>query len=345
MKKTAFKPEEIIFSPTDQCNLRCAHCNTEQKGRKLPKKTALRFLAACEKSGVKRVGFTGGEPFYALDFLCRISKETVRREMFFDHIITNASWFKSKKELRSALNRLFGSGYDGRFFVSVDAFHGQDLRKVAAFIRAARQIWERPDIVSIASIKGTRENETRTKLKRLAGLLKARFRGLTSHEACIKNEDLLLNIFTFNLSPVGKASGLRDHWDGKWFKDDFCKGPGHIFFVLPDHTVKPCCGYAHEADILTIGSIKKDSPKRLLRNAGKNRFISAIFGSGLHAIRKELESSGVRFPGKTTNHCFFCHYLTQHIPRPLLDRCLSTLHKKSSGPPKARLYRRRPRQD
>lgn len=329
MKENKFKPQEIMFSPTTQCNLRCVHCSTEQTGKPLPKKTALRFLDACDKFGIKRVGFTGGEPFYALDFLCLISKEGVRREMFFDHIITNAVWFKTKKELSSVLNQLFLSGYDGRFFVSVDAFHKQDLRKVAWFIKVASQIWTLPDIVSIFSIKGTREGETRTKLKNLANILEARFTGLTSQKAGIKNKDLLINIFSFNLSPVGKAVQLKNPWDGKWFKDDFCKGPGHIFFVLSDQTVKPCCGYAHEADVLTIGSIKRDSPQQLLLNAKQNLFVSTVFGSGLHAIRKQLESSGIRFPGKTTNHCFFCYYLTHNIPRPLLNSCLKKIHNKS----------------
>lgn len=317
-----------MFSPTTQCNLHCAHCDTEQTGKVLPKKAALKFLDACNRSGIKRVGFTGGEPFYALDFLCLISKEAVRREMFFDHIITNASWFKTEKELRSALNRLFKSGYDGKFFVSVDAFHRQDLRKVASFIKTASRIWTRPDIVSIASVKGTRENETRKKLKKLAVILNARFTGLTSQAPRIKNQNLIINIFSFNLSPVGRAAGLKDPWDGKWFKDDFCKGPGHIFFVLSDQTVKPCCGYAHKADILTLGSIRRDSPRQLLLHARKNRFISTVFESGLHVIRKQLESSGVRFPGKTTNHCFFCYYLTHHISRLTLNRCLNALRKK-----------------
>ena len=238
--KNKFEPQEIIFSPTTRCNLRCAHCGTKQDGKALPKKTALKFLDACDKSRVKRVGFTGGEPFYALDFLCLISKEAVKRGMFFDHIITNAAWFKDKKQLISALNRLLDCGYDGRFFVSVDAFHDQDLRKVALFIKTASRLWQRADLVSIASVKGTKEAQTRKRLKKLSLVLKAGFRGFASRRPCIKNKDLMINIFSFNLSPVGKALRLKDPWDGKWFKDDFCKGPGNVFFVLSDATVKPC---------------------------------------------------------------------------------------------------------
>ncbi|MCP4371608.1 MAG: hypothetical protein GY797_26325 [Deltaproteobacteria bacterium] len=39
-----FKPEEIIFAPTTQCNLSCAHCSVKRDTRKLSTKYAIRFL-------------------------------------------------------------------------------------------------------------------------------------------------------------------------------------------------------------------------------------------------------------------------------------------------------------
>ncbi|MBN2120938.1 MAG: radical SAM protein [Candidatus Omnitrophica bacterium] len=321
MKPEKFLPTEIIFSPTNQCNLKCAHCETRQNKKKLSKKKAIRFLDACHKAGINKVGFTGGEPFYALDFLCRISEAAVQRGIFFDHIITNASWFKNDKELRTALKRLFLAGYDGRFFVSVDAFHRQSLKKVSSFIKMVTKLFNQPDIVSIASVKGTKEPETLKILKKLANLLNAVFKGSLSQGASIKNKDLIIKIFSFGLSPIGRAASLRNPWDGKWFKEDFCKGPGNVFFVLADGTIKPCCGYAHYSDMLTIGSIE-DNPRKLMANAGKNRFVTKIFESGLQEIRRQLEGLGLRFPGKTSDHCFFCHYLTSSIPRKLLNKCL-----------------------
>lgn len=311
MKTRIFRPDEVLFSPTSQCNLRCAHCDIEKRPAALPIKTAVRFLDACARAGVKRVGFTGGEPFFALDFLCALTKETVRRQMSFSRIMTNGACFKNNGSMVSALKKLFSAGYDGDICVSVDAFHNQDLQKVASFIMAAADIWRRPDIVSIAAVKGALENKTRRRIARLTRLLNTR-------------KDLFIRVFYIDLSPVGKASRLKDPWDGKWFKDDFCKGPGNVFFVLPDGKVSPCCGYANDTDLLAIGSIKHDTPKKLRQNAQKNRFVSTIFSSGFHTIRKSLERSGIRFPGKTTNHCFFCHYLTGCVPRSILKECLVT---------------------
>ncbi len=309
MKKFRFKPDEILFSPTDKCNLRCAHCDIKKGPAALDLKSAIRFVNACADIGIRRIGFTGGEPFLVRGLLCRIIKEAVRRRMSFNRIMTNAVWFKTKNELVSTLKKIFRAGYDGNICISVDAFHRQDLRKAALFIRIASEIWKRPDIVSIVAVKGAKDNQTRKILTRLARLLNTHIKFNPPKHAFMRRDGLFIKIFYVDLSPVGKAGKLKTPWDGKWFKDDFCCGPGNVFFVLPDGTVKPCCGYANESDILTIGSIKTDTPKKLIDNARKNRFVSEVFSEGLHPIRRALEKTGVRFPGKIRNHCFFCHYL------------------------------------
>lgn len=328
MKLRKFSPNEILFSPTMQCNLNCAHCNSEKTKITLNKAAAMRFLEACCHAGIDRISFTGGEPFYAFDFMSKIISYAIKHKISFGRIMSNGAWFKTKDELTKVLTRLFHDGYDGGFCLSVDAFHQQDLQKVASFIGTAIAIWKRPDIVSIAAVKGAKENETHKQLSKLAGILKARFSRSTSGHSSIKNKDFFIKILPIDLSPVGKAARLKNPWDGIWFKDDFCKGPGNVFFVLPDGTVKPCCGYATDTDNLTIGSIKHDNPQKLLKNAENNRFVNAVFRLGLHSIRKMLEKSGVKFPGKTTNHCFFCHYITHCLPRATLDRCLEELNSK-----------------
>jgi MoaA/NifB/PqqE/SkfB family radical SAM enzyme len=308
MKKRGFRPEEILFSPTLQCNLDCAHCDVEKSSDTLSVKSATVFLKKCAKAGISRLGFTGGEPFLVPDFLVAVSKEALRQKMFFSRIATNGVWFENKAILTDVLTRLFRAGYDGDILLSVDAFHKQELRKVAMFIRTVSRIWNRPEMVSIAAVKGSREAETLRRLRRLAAILKARLCGVGSAHSYIKREDLLMRIIYIDLSPIGRAAHLKNPWDGKWFKDDFCRGPGNIFFVTPDGKVAPCCGYANNHKLLNIGTIN-DLPEKLIKNAQKNKFVSTVFSRGLHAIRKRLTAKGIRFPGKTINHCFFCSYL------------------------------------
>lgn len=242
--------------------------------------------------------------------LCALTKEALRRNMRFNRIMTNGAWFKTKSELNKCLERLYECGYDGEICASVDAFHRQSLKKVALFIETAVDIFKRPDIVSVAVARGAMDDKSHKILRALAHLLKGRIRFCSKKNAYIKRDGLFIKIFYINLSMAGIASGIKDPWNGKWFKDDLCKGPGNVFFVLSDGTVKPCCGYANDSDILTIGSIKKDAPGRLVANARKNLFIRYAFGRGLHFIRKRLQDNGARFPGKTSDHCFFCGYIT-----------------------------------
>lgn len=262
---------------------------------------------------MKRVGFTGGEPFMALDFLCTLTKRAVKEGFLFDRIMTNGVWWRGEDELKCSLIRLFNAGYDGSICVSVDAFHGQNIRKVARFITIAARIWRRPDIVSIAYMSGARDKETKAKLSALKMLVKKEDRGI------------FLKTFKVDIAPVGRASRFKDPWGGKWFKEDYCRGPGNVFFVMPDGSVKPCCGYATERRELSIGNIKRDSAEDLMKNLKKNRFVEAIFNRGLSKIRARLERAGVRFPGKTASHCYFCNHILTKIPRKVLAASLAML--------------------
>ena len=38
----------------------------------------------------------------------------------------------------------------------------------------------------------------------------------------------------------------------KWFKEDFCAGPGNVLYVHPNGSIAPCCGFANENKALQI---------------------------------------------------------------------------------------------
>ncbi len=316
-----FAPKEVLFASTDECNLRCAHCSVEQGSARLPKPAAVRFLRSCRKAGVERVGFTGGEPFLHTEFLFALTEDAVAHGLLFGLITTNAHWFKSPAHLRRTLKELHDRGYDGSFGVSVDAFHGKDPGKPALFIETAVGIWNRPDIARIIAVKGARDKETEAILTALAKTLRAKLVRVGGHRV-IRNDSLFMPITTIDLAPVGKAERFVDPWGKDWFQEDFCRGPGHVFYVLPDGSVKPCCGYATDSERLTIGNIHKDTAAKMLENAARNPFVSAVFRDGLTGIRKRLTKRGVVFPGATKNQCYFCHHVLTAVPRKDLDECL-----------------------
>ena len=305
-----FSPDEILFSPTTNCNLICPHCDIKRSNDVLSVKVAKKFLIDCKKNGINRIGFTGGEPFLSGNFLYSIIKFAVKKGFLFARIITNGVWYKDEGDLNGRLKKLFNSGYDGSICVSVDAYHRQNLKKVVGFIKTAQSIWRRPDLISIVYVTG-QDRATESKLQRLAGLLKGRLSGFSSRHPHIRTSGIFIKIDKIVLSPIGKAEKLKDPWDGKWFKEDYCKGPGNLFFVEPSGEVKPCCGYASELSSLSIGNIKRNTASEIIKNVHKNRIVCAIFDSGLTSVRERLARSGVVFPGKTSNHCFFCHYILE----------------------------------
>jgi radical SAM protein with 4Fe4S-binding SPASM domain len=318
----AFRPEELLFLPTTDCNLNCPHCTQKRSKQVLSKSLAVKFLRDCAKNNIKKIGFTGGEPFLVQDFMLAVVREAVRNNLFFDRIMTNGSWFRTDRELKVALSRLREAGYDGSICVSIDAFHAQNIEKVANFIKEAVAIFGRKDIVSIAYTGGAGESATKTKLNSIAGLLNGRLIGFGSAHPRITSKDVFIKISRIELSPVGRAARLKDPWDGKWFKEDRCKGPGNVFLVMPNGDVKPCCGYASDLKELTIGNIGRDNVKKLIANAKNNKLVNTIFTSGLSSIRKCLESSGAAFPGKTSNHCYFCYHLLTQVPGRLLKKVI-----------------------
>ena len=320
-KGTPFFPREVLFSSTSDCNLACRHCAVVRDGARLSPETAIRFLKSCRKLGVERIGFTGGEPFLDPDFLCAVTEAGVRMGFLFDRITTNASWFRTSNDLRRVLMSLYENGYDGSFGVSVDAFHARSAAKPALFIETAAEIWNRPDIAGVIAVKGARNERTRELLEKLAAVLEADL-VVRSGRRFIAGRSLRIPMTSIDFVPVGPAESLAEPWGETWFEEDYCSGPGHTFYVLPDGSVKPCCGYATDNGMLTIGDIHRDTASRILARASRNKFVAAVFRDGLTRIRQRLIERGIEFPGKTENHCYFCAYILTRVPREILMECV-----------------------
>jgi hypothetical protein len=270
-------------------------------------------LKQCGKTGIKKIGFTGGEPFLCPGFLSAVIKEASRNNISFSRIVTNGVWYKNRNNLSSALKGICKAGYEGEICISIDAFHRQNAKKIIVFIKKVFEVFRRNDIISIAYVLGAMENETKIKLLDISKRLRAKLINFGKNNAHIKGEDFFIRLYKINLTAVGKAAKLKNHWDGQWFREDYCLGPGHIFNVMPNGDVAPCCGYASENRQLNIGNINRDTPETLIRKAEKNPIVSGIFNNGLGSIRRVLEKNGIKFSKKTSNHCFFCWYILNSV--------------------------------
>lgn len=312
-----FQPVQVIFAPTSRCNLSCSHCRVRRDPEELSAAQASAFLERCARGGIERVGFSGGEPFLRPDFLTEVSRTAVSLGLYFDRLMTNGDWFADQADLENALTSLYDAGFDGTFGLSTDFYHGQDPERLSAFLSTVFRIWGRKDCAEILSVRSPEDEPWLEGLRVLAEQLGGRLVPRTGEprriadaaahgEEAAAGEILDIPILRFPSSAAGTEGG----WGAeRWFREDFCEGPGNVFYVHPDSSVAVCCGFANENPSLIVGNIREDDFDSLMESARGNPHVRLVYEKGLDARRRELEASGVRFPGKTDDICFFCDYL------------------------------------
>ena len=79
------------------------------------------------------------------------------------------------------------------------------------------------------------------------------------HRYLLVSPELTMTLNWNHLAPVERAERFTGGWDGTWFEEDYCEGPGQALIVTPKGEVKPCCGFASDLDQLTIGNIYRDN--------------------------------------------------------------------------------------
>jgi pyruvate-formate lyase-activating enzyme len=306
-----FRPNYLSFAGTYQCNLSCPHCCVPiEWPDRLDIGVALRFLEDAHHEGIAVLGFTGGEPFLYPEFLLALCRRAVELGFRFDKIMSNGVWHHDAAHLEAVLGELAATGYSGKLGLSVDKFHGPHTPKAAEFCRIARRIFDRDNIVSL-SYASRRPDLGLEPVHTLARELDAvvEWSDLLHHYLLVSDE--LTMVLNWNhLAPVERAERFTGTWDGEWFAEDYCEGPGQALIVTPKGEVKPCCGFASDLDQLTIGNIYRDTVRRIIRRARRHPYVGKVFREGLTAIRDEILARDPQaLPGATSNHCYFCWYV------------------------------------
>lgn len=311
-----FRPNYLSFAGTYQCNLSCPHCCVPiEWPDRLDIDVALRFLEDAHASGLEWLGFTGGEPFLYPEFVIALTRRAAQLGFRFDKIVTNGVWFDDEEHLRRVLSDFFAAGYGGKLGLSVDKFHGPYTTKLVQFCRVAREISGRDNVLSL-NYASRQPDQGLHLVRELAAALDGvlEFSPLLERYLLV-TQDLTITLNWNHLAPVERAERLEGAWDGRWFEEDYCEGPGQALIVNPKGEVKPCCGFASDLDQLTIGNIHEHSVAQIIRRGREHPYVGKIFRKGLTAIRDDIlkENPGT-LPGATSNHCFFCWYvLTKNL--------------------------------
>jgi organic radical activating enzyme len=306
-----FRPNYLSFAGTYQCNLTCPHCCVPIEWTdRLDIPAAVRFLEDAHRNGITLLGFTGGEPFLYAEFVIAVTRRAAELGFRFDKIVTNGVWFADEAQLRTVLSDFKSAGFTGKIGLGVDKFHGIRTEDLATFCKTARAIFQRDNILSLAYASRDPHSGLEPVYKLAKALDAVVDWSEMLHRYLLVSDDLTMTLNWNHLAPVERAENLDGAWDGEWFEEDYCEGPGQALIVNPRGDVKPCCGFASDLDQLTIGNIYRDSVADVIRQGRQHPYVGKIFREGLTAIREEiLERDPKSLPGATTNHCFFCWYV------------------------------------
>jgi len=318
-----FRPNYLSFAGTYQCNLSCPHCCVPIEWTdRLDIGVALRFLEDAHAHGIGILGFTGGEPFLYPEFVIALCRRAAALEFRFDKIMTNGVWFRDAPHLEGILRDLAGAGFNGKLGLSVDKFHGMETTKAADFCRIAHQVFARDNIVSL-SYASRHPSQGLEPIHALARALDAVVDwSEVLGRYLLVSPTLTMTLNWNHLAPVERAERFTGAWDGQWFEEDYCEGPGQALIVNPRGEVKPCCGFASDLDQLTIGNIHRDTVARIVRRARRHPYVGKIFREGLTAIRAEiLARDPEALPAATSNHCYFCWYVLSKAIYPVPFSC------------------------
>ena len=253
--------------------------------------------------------------------------------------MTNGVWFTGESDLRRVLRDVRDAGYNGKLGLSVDKFHGIQTERLVEFCRAARRVFDRDNIISL-SYASRAPDEGLEPVQKLAAALDGVVEwSEVLHRYLLVAPDLTMTLNWNHLAPVERAERLAGGWEGDWFVEDYCEGPGQALIVNPRGEVKPCCGFASDLDQLTIGNIHTDTAAQIVRRARRHPYVGKVFREGLSAIRDEiLARDPTALPGATSNQCFLCWYILTKalvaIPSPKTGRTsLPILGQKWVAPP------------
>src|SRR5579884_316152 len=310
-RSRTFRPNYLSFAGTYQCNLQCPHCCVPiEWPDRLDIGVAVRFVEDAHTYGIRILGFTGGEPFLFPEFVHTLCRRAAALGFRFDKIMTNGLWFHDPAHLEATLEELSATGFTGKIGLSVDKFHGMQVDQLALFCRTARRVLERDNVLSL-SYASRQPDQGLEPIQALARALEGtiEWSDLLGRYLLVTPE-LTMTLNWNHLAPVERAERFTGGWDGHWFKEDYCEGPGQALIVNPKGEVKPCCGFASDLDQLTIGNIYHDGVARIVRRARRHPYVGKVFREGLTAIREEILARDPNaLPGATSNHCYFCWYV------------------------------------
>ena len=209
----------LVYSFT--CNLSCGHCIFRCRpceGLTMGIARAKRYIDKAGQVGIRRIVFTGGEPFLYHQEIRILIQYAAQRGME-TAVITNAAWASSRNQVRQYLSDLQQRGLES-ITLSTDRYHLIDV-----------PLENLKNVLAVAEEIGLRAG---VKIARLPHdpVAQRLYLSLRNHSSRIRLQEIL---------PVGRASHLRPGLPLKTSSGFLRSGCSTPPVLLPDGHLMTCC--------------------------------------------------------------------------------------------------------
>lgn len=275
----------------DKCNAECSFCTnfSSPKGQnRLSDEDINKLIIEAKESGIKRIGFSGGEPFLFRKTLINACK--LCKDLNLPFIIaTNCFWAKNIKLTFATLSELKGLGLV-KLQVSYDEEHSRFVEpgRIANTLEIAKTL-KISTILNSVYVDGG---------KRLRDIVKIQdFPELVIDEQPVVNVGRALDSKII-VKSGRSAGGLRD---------TLSNCPVLLQLTVNfDGEIFPCCSVGGFSKHLSLGNIKDNNLRSALRNMFSK--VSILFlqkYDTTHVANSIYEEEGKSFD----SICELCHYL------------------------------------
>lgn len=285
----------IGFIMTYRCQIACPHCIIEagpHRKEEMQIEDALEWIqqiASYRNGYIKVLSLTGGEPFYNIDNLIKISAFGEKCGLLVS-AVTNAFWATTQEEAIGVLRELPSIKM---LAISTDAYHQISIpfERVKNAVFAAK-VCDLPYNIAVCT-----ENENDTEYKEILKKL---------HE--ITEIDTINTAVTFPAGRALKRLGTSKYMTTEEPPISACSA-GSSPIVFPDGRVIACIGPVIDiatSHPLILGNLRESSLSEILDNAELNPILHAIRIWGPKKLISMIKEAGL-------GHCLPKNYIKDSV--------------------------------
>jgi molybdenum cofactor biosynthesis enzyme MoaA len=317
MKKN-FTTQELVVHLTLKCPLKCSHCCVDadiNKKEALTHQAVVDSIKACQQiPSIKKVSFTGGDPFVARATLLAGIKQANQLKLYTS-VVTSAFWAKTGKRASAVLQPFAVAGLN-EIMLSYDDAHAAFLDE-QFIVNAFRAAVEFGLVVKVNVVREPGDVIDRSYMQRLLD------------PTCAHTESLKISETAVNSTGRAKADETTDTRQQRAQAAQVYRGPctsvlRHISAQSNGQWV-PCCGVIEPPKALHRGRLQDHRLDEVVNQAHADPVLQWLAYEGPVEIMKQI-TAGTEDACKDEDFDGICHACDQlfNVPenRALLAQAL-----------------------